>query len=437
MAKNYTISPEEYSALAAAITEKIKGTKKNTAAGFEEEMAKALEAMQREDMQADLRDEWDKNTRTRLGDIVQNSTGNRIIDGEISPSEIEYGTELYNYVKRMLDAGLDPYSDPEIRSAVAEATNRGWKLPYGAGVDWDAFTRATQDEAYAQAIRDVYGDSPFNFGLDEEYIRANGLEGILDADTLARNSFAPLLREETEEERRRREFEAEQAEWDERVRLADALQNQKRREAEANGQRYYSGFNDTAPGYAQPAAAAEIARNGTTGWLSDEYEDVNTRTENPYSGSVQWTEEGQAYRDRLAGALGGASAPASGAAYQDYLAGLSAQGGASAGTGGTPSAGGASPSGYGGGYSGRSPSSGLSATEQQDAYRSMLDALVRGSNGGMPTKTGFTAANRINDQIGEITDPKPVYQKYANYGGNTLTRDKDYDYLNRLLKINK
>ena len=428
MAKNYTISPEEYSALAAAITEKIKGTKNNTAAGFEKEMAKALEAMQREAMQADLREQWDNKTRTQLADIVQNSTGNRIIDGEISPSEIEYGTELYNYVKRMLDAGLDPYSDPEIRSAVAEATNRGWKLPYGAGVDWDQFTRNTQDEAYAQAIRDLYGDSPFNFGLDEDYIRANGLEGILDADTLARNSFAPLLREETEEERRRREFEERQADWDETMRLAEAIQ------AGKDKPRYY-------PGLAESTASAEPAantfpRNGTAGWLSDEYEDINTRTEGAVNSGVQYTDE---FRDMLAQTLGNrsASAASTGTDYQDYLAGLSAQGGASAGTGSTPSAGRVSPGGYSGGNSGRSPSSGLSATEQQDAYRSMLDALVRGSNGGMPTKNGFVAANRINDQIAEITDPKPVYQKYATYGGNTLTRDKDYDYLNRLLKINK
>lgn len=425
-----------------AILNSLKGTKNNTLEGYEAAVAAAL----RQKYQDDLKAQWKEKVYPQLADIVNYSSGTRV-DGNLSPSEIAYGEALTDAVREMLDAGIDPYSDPEIRAAVAEATKRGWALPYNSGVDWDRFTQNVQDENYMKAVQDAYGG--FNLGFDP-----NNLPTGVDAETAARNSLAGILGEGGTAAQEKPVYtygsvelaQRNQTPTEPRLRYADLVYGTTPRSSNApNG----------------GVATGDVARNGTTGWLSDEYPNINTVTENGYT-DISWDNDP---RSRLAEAMGvngygpniGAvptdgnlrTVPASQAFYspsagtgyaaqanapdrtemyfRDYMAQKNPTSGSGGGTGS-------------GSKTARTSFPRTNSVQAQgDVYNSMIDALVRGSNGGMPTSNGLTLANAVYDnsrRVG-ITDPKPVYSQYAATTGNPLARDKDYNYLNRLLNIKK
>lgn len=437
--KTYKLTDDEL----AAITQSLKGTKNNTLEGYEA----AVEAALRQKYQDDLKAQWKEKVYPQLADIVNYSSGTRV-DGNLSPSEIAYGEALTDAVREMLDAGIDPYSDPEIRAAVAEATKRGWALPYNSGVDWDRFTQNVQDENYMKAVQDAYGG--FNLGFDP-----NNLPTGVDAETAARNSLAGVLGEGgTSSEQNQQYVYGEVPTM--RAQLAQ-MQNMEPR------MRYADLVYGTTPRRGNTpnggVAAGDIARNGTTGWMSDEYPDITTVAD---GNGIAWDNDP---RSRLAEAMGvngygqniGAvptdgnlrTVPASQAFYspsagtgyaaqntapdrtemyfRDYMAKKNPASGAGGGTGS-------------GSKTTRTSFPRTNSVQAQgDVYNSMIDALVRGSNGGMPTSNGLTLANAVYDnsrRVG-ITDPKPVYSQYAATAGNPLARDKDYNYLNRLLNIKR
>lgn len=402
--------------------------------------------------------DFDKQALSNLNEILGNNTSGYA-------SEDMFGRTFAERLIEQMRAGIDIYSDPDNIRYMQFANANGWSLPTIPGIDYNQFVRNYQDELYnqrvseagRQSVQTVDGNkvipkdtAQWNFGLD-----ANNLPKGIDEATLQRNAMLPQIpvREDTPEEtayldkilaamQEHPEMTGDQI----RALVGEESPFIKTSEPETPVEHQYGvlgnvgtlgTYNPYTTGDTQNAYSALSnaitpygARNNTTGWLSDEYEDINTRTVGNAGSGVQWTQAGQDYRDQLAAAMSGNSAASTGTAYQDYLAGLSAQGGANAGY--------SRPSGtsYRAGSAGGKRS--LTPDIQRQAYQSMLDALVRGSNGGMPTTNGFGAANRIYDNMrAEITDPKPVYEQYGAYRGNTLTRDKDYDYLNRLLNVKK
>lgn len=165
--------------------------------------------------------------------------------------------------------------------------------------------------------------------------------------------------------------------------------------------------------------ASSGSRNGTPGYLSDEFEDIETRVENPY-GEKQLTEAGKAYLEKLRAALSAdAKKEGKGEGIAALLSALSAQGAAGRTT--APA---------------RAKAAKKTELSEKDGYRRMLDALVRGSKGGMLTSAGLADANAVHDLQMEkgSSAQKNAYRRYAAYRGNTLARDKAYAYLNRLLK---
>lgn len=381
------------------------------------------------------------NQRDAQGNKLTGSAAERSVYGDAaSPSEDLYGRQVAQAILEQLDAGLDPYSDPRVQNLIQYATSRGWRLPDAGGlIDYDRFVNDYQDQQYIQGLQDGRNGTyqGWNFGYNPD----NLPQGV-DAATAARMQLAPLLQAQEEQPHGPDNWNdlqngwhydsdgnwVEGIPWDDRydaimartreqngiMSLADALARQRERQ-------------NALPTVDRPVQTA--ARNGTPGLLSDEYEDINTRTEGIGQIGAQFNEAGQEYLDqnraRLANALAARQNGMGDPAYPSAQGATIAPG---AGTGRTTT-----PAGSGGYSAPRRSNTGLDANGQRDAYRSMLDALVRGSNGGRATSAGFGAANRIFEQIGEITDPKPIYQKYGNYSGNTLTRDKDYNYLNKLL----
>lgn len=448
MANESILSQEEFD----AISKKAKNFSDYLRLLADAEAAKKRETAQKAYDEKHGDDYWNQfaqigmsNQRDAQGNELTGSAAERSVYGDAaSPSEDLYGRQVAQAILEQLDAGLDPYSDPRVQNLIQYATSRGWRLPDAGGlIDYDRFVNDYQDQQYIQGLQDGRNGTyqGWNFGFDPD----NLPQGV-DAATAARMQLAPLLQAQEEQPHGPDNWNdlqngwhydsdgnwVEGIPWDARydaimartreqngiMSLADALARQRERQ-------------NALPAVERPVQTA--ARNGTPGLLSDEYEDINTRTEGIGQIGAQFNEAGQEYLDqnraRLANALG---AGQTGTGYQDYLSALSSQG-LTPTSGGTASGGTATPTGSSGYSAPRRANTGLDANGQRDAYRSMLDALVRGSNGGKATSAGFGAANKIYEQIGEITDPKPIYQKYGNYSGNTLTRDKDYNYLNKLL----
>ena len=475
------------SAQLKAITDRLNAAGKNTYENWEKAVREATEAERQAAMEKDLLAEWEK-TLQQLQEYYTNYGFS--IGGARTASEEAYGNTLAKFVRKMQDAGLDPYSFnrldqdtplsrlvSDVRTAVEAASERGWGLPLDDDINWEPYVNKYQDELYEQRLNNGSDRAQFNFGLSA----GTNLDG-LDEAALQRNAMLPQIpvREDTPEQEdyitRLSELIAQNPgltgdEYRAMMGEDSPYQNILTKPAEEPPvEHQYGVLGSVGPGYGDlenlitsnlntptsthalsytphgaratrglvtPEEVREAARNSTPGWMSDEFEDINTRAVNENPGDVQWTQAGQDYRDQLAAAMSGNTRPANtsaegaastGTAYQDYLASLSAQGGASAGTSGSSRT----------GYRTSGGKRNMTPEIQQDAYRSMLDALVRGSNGGMPTSYGMSAANSIYDGLrGQITDPKPAYEQYGAYRGNTLTRDKDYNYLNRLLNIKK
>lgn len=343
--------------------------------------------------------------------LLGSSYGNA---GTMTAREDLYGRNLAAMLLTQLDAGIDIYADPENQKYIQMAAALGYRLPQVDGLDYNRFVTDYQDELYRQDMREKYGG--WNFGYDPE-TQAQELPKGMDEETLRR--MAAALGVMTPEDAEA--YRAENPGLPNNGSFINALN------------RYTESLREQAQ--AQPMETG--ARNGTPGLLSDEYEDIDTRVDNLYEGGTT-TEAGQAYLDRMQAALNGeadmTSTPTS-RLVNTALGFGNTQGSGSAranpGTdAGTPGAGRGIE-----GYTQQSahPVGPNLSGYANDAKKAMLDALVRGSGGGMATTAGFGAANAVLDSAKMKTPAMQAYKQYANYEGNPLKRDRDYDYLNRLL----
>lgn len=418
-----------------AILDSLKGKKNNNLAGYEAALAEALAKKKADD--------WNANEGQKYIEDLQNIMGGSTQMGNGGGLAYTFGTTLASRMIDQMNNGIDIYSDPYNQAFLQYANENGWSLPDIPGIDYDQFVRDYQDQRYISELQNG-PQQGFNFGFDP-----NNLPAGIDEDTLARMSMASLVKP----------YEPEPQYTYGSVELAPRNQMPTERRM-----RYADTVYGTYPQANTPnggVAAGDVARNGTTGWMSDEYPDITTVAE---GNGIAWDNDP---RSRLAEAMGvngygpniGAvptdgnlrTVPASQAFYspsadtgyaapntapdrtemyfRDYMAKNNpASYGNGTGTGGTGSK-----------TTRTSFPRTNSVQAQQDVYGSMMDALVRGSNGGAPTSNGLTLANAVYDnsrRVG-ITDPRPVYSQYAATAGNPLARDKDYNYLNRLLNIKK
>ena len=421
-----------------AILDSLKGKKNNNLAGYEAALADALAKKKADD--------WNANEGQKYIEDLQNIMGGSTQMGNGGGLAYTFGTTLASRMIDQMNAGIDIYSDPYNQAFLQYANENGWSLPDIPGIDYDRFVRDYQDQRYITELQNGPQEG-FNFGFDP-----NNLPAGIDEDTLARMSMASLVKP----------YEPEPVYTSGSVELAP--RNQTPAEPRL---RYADLVYGTTPRSSNApnggVATGDVARNGTRGWLSDEYPNINTVTENGYT-DITWDNDA---RGRLAEAMGvngygeniGAiptenmyTIPAAQAFYsqggadtgyaaqntapdrtemyfRDYASKRNpASSGNGTGTGGTRS---------------RTTRTSFPRTNsvqaQENTYNSMIDALVRGSNGGSPNSNGMTLANAVYDnsrRVG-ITDPKPVYSQYAATTGNPLARDKDYSYLNRLLNIKK
>lgn len=424
-------------------------------------LMKEEKAQRQKEMQEEKAESWQAAKNQLIELLSYNGSGSTADNNGVTYPNYQFANVLTKLIREMEEAGLDPYADPDIQRMVQTASSDdfGWVLPQNAGVDWNRFANDYSDQQYINNLKQNY--EGWNLGFDPD----NPPAGVTP-ETLARMQLAPLLNGQEEPPHGPENWSDLQNGWhydDEGnwvggsvytpgtnpfvqygLRDSYGAQTQDENGNWVDAPNVRIGRTDPAQrrmpvGRVTPEMLRDAARNGTPNWTSDEYDDINTRVSGDGTGA-SWTGEGEDYRRQLSDAMNGRSG---GQWYNDngyYMEMTGA--GASPRNPGVGAGYGAGGTGYGtGAGAGASTSPGGAvyrgtggASVQQDAYRAMLDALVRGSNGGMTTSTGLSAANKIYDNLGEITDPRPAYEMYSAAAGNPLKRDKDYDYLNRLIK---
>lgn len=172
-------------------------------------------------------------------------------------------------------------------------------------------------------------------------------------------------------------------------------------------------------------STANAPRNATTGWLSDEYPDIDTRVADANTSGITMTDAGKAYLAELAAKQEAETTNANVGGVAD-LASLLGGGG------------------VGRHYSGRAVtnnvgSTGLTPEEtaqmQRDAYLGMLDAMARGraATGGYTNSAALQAANSVYDAYEGVLPDKNRMASYLRYQGDSGNRaaNPQYNWLNR------
>lgn len=415
-------------------------------------LMKEEKAQRQQEQQDKLTEKWQDTFRQLITLLNDNQTG--YMGEDPSPANKEFAQILTKAIREMEEAGMNPFANEQIQQLVQTAAARDWLLPYNSGVDWDRFATDYQTRNYDQSMQGnpntpLEGHAGFNFAFDPDYARSLLAGAIQEEPPHGPDNWNDLQNGWHYDEN---------GNWvggsvytpstnpfvQHGLRDSYGAQTQNENGNWVDAPNVRIGRTDPAQrrmpvGRVTPEMLRDAARNGTPNWTSDEYDDINTRVSGDGTGA-SWTGEGEDYRRQLSDAMNGRSG---GQWYNDngyYMEMTGA--GASPRNPGVGAGYGAGGTGYGtGAGAGASTSPGGAvyrgtggASVQQDAYRAMLDALVRGSNGGMTTSTGLSAANKIYDNLGEITDPRPAYEMYSAAAGNPLKRDKDYDYLNRLIR---
>lgn len=172
-------------------------------------------------------------------------------------------------------------------------------------------------------------------------------------------------------------------------------------------------------------STANAPRNATTGWLSDEYPDIDTRVADANTSGITMTDAGKAYLAELAAKQEAETASANAGGVADLASLLGG-------------------SGVGSSYSGRAVtnnvgSTGLTPEEtaqmQQDAYLGMLDAMARGraATGGYTNSAALQAANSVYDAYEDVLPDRNRMASYLRYQGDSGNRaaNPQYTWLNR------
>lgn len=171
-------------------------------------------------------------------------------------------------------------------------------------------------------------------------------------------------------------------------------------------------------------STANAPRNATTGWLSDEYADIDTRVADANTSGITLTDAGKAYLAELAAKQEAETAGANAGGVADLASLLSGSGVGRS---------------YSGAVTNNVGSTGLTPEEtaqmQRDAYLGMLDAMARGraATGGYTNSAALQAANSVYDAYEDVLPDRNRMASYLRYQGDSGNRaaNPQYNWLNR------
>lgn len=318
----------------------------------------------------------------------------------------QYNRALNAWLAVRQEMGEDASADDTAYSYLQAADARGWRTgDIGSDIDFDAVRQGyagRQEERANRASGFGAGQDASGLWLPEKAEKKYGYGGgVVGADENGKGGVYVPAGMYTAEE-------FEKASVDPYARVGeDGLTDGQRLLASAAARREADQQAWLASLIDSPAPYGE--RNDTTGWLSDEYPDIDTHAANLNDAGIHYTEAGRAYLEQLEAKRKEEEEKQSTTSQAAALAAALANAGAA----GAASTGGTGGSGFGSHHSGVVPNSISNAEIQRkagamgkDAYLSMLDAMARGmaNTGGYTNTAALQSANSVYDSYRDSLD---------------------------------